>query len=178
MRCVFQMVLFGMFVVVIFVILGCEFGGIVVGMSMDVEFGFVFFIEGGYVVGMCVNMNMQVLVFMGIFYVVLLVGDFCWKLFQFVVFWEGMIYEVVILGLVCMQVFYFEGLVYWCLFEEINEDCFYFNVWMLVGFVDEMLLVMVWIYGGVLMCGFGLIDIYDGINLVVNQDVVVVIVNY
>ena len=58
-----------------------------------------------------------------------------------------------------------------------SEDCLYLNIWT-PGCDDARRPVMVWIHGGLFTMGSGSQSIFDGANLAVNQDVVVVTLNY
>lgn len=57
-----------------------------------------------------------------------------------------------------------------------SEDCLYLNVWQPAG--ADKLPVMVWIHGGGFVLGSGSQDLYDGTNLAVMGDVIVVTINY
>lgn len=58
----------------------------------------------------------------------------------------------------------------------VNEDCLYFNVWVLKVIDFRNKFVMVWIYGGLFSYGFILLDVYNGKYLVVENDVIVVFI--
>lgn len=60
---------------------------------------------------------------------------------------------------------------------QTSEDCLYLNVWT-PGCDDRKRPVMVWIHGGGFLTGSGSQLIYNGRNLAVNGDVVVVSINY
>lgn len=63
-----------------------------------------------------------------------------------------------------------------CLYG-MSEDCFYFNVWVLVVLVVVKCLVLVYFYGGGFVVGDGLELCYDGVSMVL-KGLVMVIVNY
>ena len=60
---------------------------------------------------------------------------------------------------------------------QTSEDCLYLNVWT-PACDDKKRPVMVWIHGGGFLTGSGSQLIYNGRNLAVNGDVVVVSINY
>ncbi|MBA54168.1 MAG: carboxylesterase [Pseudomonadales bacterium] len=60
---------------------------------------------------------------------------------------------------------------------QTSEDCLYLNVWT-PSCDDKKRPVMVWIHGGGFLTGSGSQLIYNGRNLAVNGDVVVVSINY
>lgn len=121
------------------------------------------------------SVEQGIYIWCGILYVVLFVGLLCWCVLQLVVCWQG----------VCLVEIFFvvswQDIDYCCEFGGgdsgvFSEDCLYFNVWVLVSVV-QLLLVMVWLYGGGFIIGVGSLLFYDG-KVFVSCDVVVVIVNY
>ena len=61
--------------------------------------------------------------------------------------------------------------------KEISDDCLYLNVWAPTG-EQKARPVMVWIHGGGFFIGSGSQELYEGKNLAVHGDVVVVNINY
>jgi para-nitrobenzyl esterase len=59
-----------------------------------------------------------------------------------------------------------------------DEDCLYLNVWTPDAAQPSPLPVMVWFFGGAFVFGSGAETFYDGSNLVVTGNVVVVTLNY
>jgi para-nitrobenzyl esterase len=58
-----------------------------------------------------------------------------------------------------------------------SEDCLYLNIWT-PGCDDSRRPVMVWIHGGLFTMGAGSQSVFDGANLALTQNVVVVTINY
>ncbi|KAJ7103832.1 Carboxylesterase [Mycena epipterygia] len=59
-----------------------------------------------------------------------------------------------------------------------NEDCLFLNVWAPSTNTKEKRPVLFWLYGGGLVFGTASLPLYDGTSLAVNQDIVVVTINY
>lgn len=61
---------------------------------------------------------------------------------------------------------------------DMGEDCLWLNVWAPAATADEPRPVMVWLHGGAYCLGSAAQAVYDGTNLALTGDVVVVTVNY
>ncbi|KAJ7031881.1 cholinesterase [Mycena alexandri] len=59
-----------------------------------------------------------------------------------------------------------------------NEDCLFLNVWAPSANFEEKKPVLFWLYGGGLIFGTASLPGYDGTSLAVNQNIVVVTINY
>ncbi|KAJ7625787.1 Carboxylesterase [Roridomyces roridus] len=59
-----------------------------------------------------------------------------------------------------------------------NEDCLFLNVWAPSTDTKEKKPVVLWLFGGGLNFGTGSLPGYDGTSLALNQDIVVVTINY
>ncbi|KAH8599490.1 carboxylesterase [Bisporella sp. PMI_857] len=59
-----------------------------------------------------------------------------------------------------------------------SEDCLYLNVWTKPQVGDAKKAVLVWVYGGGFSGGSSTVSIYNGANIVEEQDVVLVTLNY
>ncbi|KAJ6481068.1 Carboxylesterase [Mycena sanguinolenta] len=59
-----------------------------------------------------------------------------------------------------------------------NEDCLFLNVWAPSKSTDGKKPVVFWLYGGGLVFGTASLPGYDGTSLAMNQDIVVVTINY
>lgn len=115
-------------------------------------------------------------VWKGIWYVVLLLGDLRFWMFEFFEWWIEVV-DVIIFGLVCLQLVIFNMLFDLGVLQ--SEDCWSLNIWVLVDIeFGDGKFVMVWLYGGVYILGLGSQLFYNGCRLVVSGDVVVVMVNY
>ena len=111
------------------------------------------------------------------------VGDLRWKAPQPAADWEG-IRDCYTFGPIAMQEtpgedpnsFYAKE---WHVDPEIpmSEDCLQLNVWTPAKTGDEKLPVMVWIYGGGLMCGYPAEMEFDG-ERIARRGVILVSVNY
>lgn len=150
-------------------VLGCVMVLFFMGCGESIDFIQVVVI-GGVVQGV---KNNNVIVFKGILFVVLLVGDLCWWVFQVVQFWEGVM-DVNDYGNDCMQLLFFSDVV--LLGKIFVEDCFYVNVWKFVD-VNENMLVLVWFYGGGYVNGGVLLVVYNG-EYFVESGVIFVSFNY
>lgn len=62
--------------------------------------------------------------------------------------------------------------------KEISDDCLYLNIWAPTSGERKRRPVMVWIHGGGFFIGAGSQELYEGKNLAVHGDVVVVNINY
>lgn len=62
--------------------------------------------------------------------------------------------------------------------EDPSEDCLYLNVWAPEAESSQLRPVMVWIHGGAFVSGSGSMPMYDGTELSLRGDVVVVTINY
>ena len=60
---------------------------------------------------------------------------------------------------------------------SVSEDCLYLNIWS-PGDSGRKYPVMFWIYGGAFVSGSSSIDMYDGRNLCLNENIVIVTFNY
>jgi para-nitrobenzyl esterase len=72
----------------------------------------------------------------------------------------------------------FTGLVPGMTVSHVDEDCLLLNVWRPARQSDELLPVLVWIYGGAFVTGGGALPTYDAARLCAEQEVVVVSFNY
>lgn len=61
---------------------------------------------------------------------------------------------------------------------DMGEDCLWLNVWAPAATTDEPRPVLVWLHGGAYCLGSAAQAVYDGTNLALTGDVVVVTVNY
>jgi len=62
--------------------------------------------------------------------------------------------------------------------QYMSEDCLYLNVWVPKTAVDETLPVLVWIHGGGFVAGSANLDNYNGSQLAISKNVIVVSIQY
>lgn len=97
--------------------------------------------------------------------------------------WEGVL-NATVLPKSCIQPWddmfqNFSGSQMWNPNTPISEDCLYLNVWVpRVNLPYRHKAVMVWIYGGCFYSGTSTLDVYDPKYLAVENDVIVVSMNY
>ncbi len=129
-------------------------------------------VEGGTVVGY-IN-ELDVAVWQGIPYAAAPVGALRWQTPQAVEPWPGEL-ETLAPGGECAS----QGFSASTENNSINgeEDCLYLNVFVPAD-VSEPLPVMYWIHGGANTMGSGGTDLYDGSQLAIKHQVVVVTINY
>lgn len=122
----------------------------------------------------------NVSLFLGIPYAAPPVGDIRWKAPQPVEPWDGVL-ACVNPPASAMQP---DPQPFSCWSEEfltpakpMSEDCLYLNVWTPAKKVSEKLPVMVWIHGGGLTTGSGMVPLYDGTEMA-RKGIVFLTINY
>jgi len=122
----------------------------------------------------------DVAIFLGIPYAAPPVGDLRWKAPQAVEVWEG-VRECVNPPASAMQP---DPKPFFCWSQEfitpakpMSEDCLYLNIWTPAKKADEKLPVMVWIHGGGLTSGSGMVPLYDGTEMA-RKGIVFITINY
>ena len=126
------------------------------------------------------NSEADVAIFLGIPYAAPPVGDLRWKAPQAVEAWEG-VRACVNPPASAIQP---DPKPFFCWSQEfitpakpMSEDCLYLNVWTPAKKADENLPVMVWIHGGGLTSGSGMVPLYDGTEMA-KKGVVFITINY
>src|SRR5260370_10610774 len=120
--------------------------------------------------------NPDVLVYRGIPFAALPVGDLRWKAPQPPAAWQGT-REAKEFSNACWQTPYPAGSIYQAKLPPLSEDCLYLNLWTAAKSAKDRLPVMVWIHGGGFTRGSGTATAYDGENLA-RKGVVLVTINY